>query len=109
MTTAESFAERAHRALCEVGLGGALSPRQGRIVTFQKLSAEARSIGLFDLADRLSDVAEALVLQDSLGDKPNLALANALLASFDRIEALGTELARMALLAAFGAADQEQP
>lgn len=109
MTSAEDLAEKAHRALRELALSGAIAPREGRIVAFHKLAAEARSIGLFDLADRLTDVADALVQQDSLGDKPNALLADALLASFDRIEALGTELARMALLAAFGAEDPALP
>ena len=106
MKIAESLAENAHRALEELSLAGAFGEQQSRILGFRRLAADARAIGLFDLSDKLDDVARALSLQANLGDKPNAALAEALLASYDRVQALGAELARMALLRAFGAHEE---
>jgi len=103
MTSAEDLAKKAHRAIEELALAGALDRREARVAGFRRLAADARAIGLFDLGDKLEAVARALSRQESLGDAPNPELAEALLASYDRIEALGAELARLSLLRAFGA------
>ncbi|MRG97290.1 hypothetical protein [Polyangium spumosum] len=102
---AERLARRARAAIEELAAAGALERTESRATTFRRLSADARAIGLFDLAARLEAVATALEGQAALGPRPNAALAEALLASYDRIEALSATLARSALLAAFGAED----
>jgi hypothetical protein len=106
VTSAEELAKKAHRAIEELALAGALDRREGRVAGFRRLAADARAIGLFDLGDKLEAVARALAQQESRGDTPNPELADALLASYDRIEALGAELARVSLLRAFGAEDE---
>jgi len=103
----ERLARRARAAIEELAAAGALERTEGRATTFRRLSADARAIGLFDLAARLEDVAAALETQPGLGSRPNVTLAEALLASYDRVEALSAALARGALLAAFGAEDDD--
>ena len=101
----ERLARRARAAIEELAAAGAFERTESRATSFRRLAADARSIGLFDLAARLDDVATALETQAGLGPRPNAALAEALLASYDRIEALSATLARDALLSVFGAED----
>ena len=103
----ERLARRARAAIEELAAAGALERTERRATSFRRLSADARAIGLFDLAARLEAVALALESQAGRGPRPNLALAEALLASYDRIEALSATLARSALLSAFGAGDED--
>ena len=105
---AERLARQARAAIEELAAAGALERTEHRAITFRRLAADAQAIGLFDLATRLEAVAMALGAQAGLGPRPNAALTEALLASYDRIEALSTRLARSALLAAFGADDDTE-
>ncbi|TKD07601.1 hypothetical protein [Polyangium fumosum] len=105
---AERLARQARAAIEELAAAGALERTEHRALTFRRLAADAQAIGLFDLATRLEAVALSLDAQAGLGPRPNAALAEALLASYDRIEALSTRLARSALLAAFGADDDDE-
>ncbi|MDI1446709.1 hypothetical protein [Polyangium sp. 6x1] len=104
---AERLSRLARAAIEELAAAGALERTEHRALSFRRLAADARAIGLFDLATRLEAVAAALDAQAGLGPQPNAALAEALLASYDRIEALSARLARSELLAAFGAEDDD--
>ncbi|MDC3957224.1 hypothetical protein [Polyangium jinanense] len=103
----ERLARQARAAIEELAAAGALERTEHRAISFRRLSADARSIGLFDLATRLEAVAAALEAQAGRGPRPSVALAEALLASYDRIEALSARLARGALLSSFGAEDDD--
>jgi len=98
---AERLARRARATIEEIAAAGARDKPTERATSLRRLAAEARSIGLFDLADRLEDVARWL--DDPSDDR---AFTEALLASYDRVEALSSALARRALARAFGA-DEE--
>ncbi len=103
----ERLARQARAAIEELAAAGALERTSDRATSFRRLAAEAHAIGLFDLAARLEAVATALEGQAGLGPGPNTALAEALLASYDRIEALSASLAFSALLHAFGANEDD--
>jgi hypothetical protein len=102
----QRFVREARSALLELSLAGALEGATARSAALRRLSAEARGLGLGDLGGRLSAVAAALDRQSALGRAPNAPLAEALLSASDRVEALGAELARTALVKAFGGPEE---
>jgi hypothetical protein len=106
--SAERFAREARAAIVELSTGGALARTKEHRAVFRSLSAAARGLGLMDLAGRLADVATALEGQAALGHAPNARLAEALLAAYDRVEALSAMLAGAELLRAFGADPLEE-
>jgi len=104
---AEQLARQARAAIEELAAVGASGFTTSRATTFRRLSAGARSIGLFDLAEKLEEVATRIGVGTTSVDPPSPGLADALLASYDRVEALSSALSRASLLRAFGADDDE--
>jgi len=105
---AERLAKRARAAIEALASQGSLEGASEHAATFLELAADARAIGLFELAERLATVAAALDARGATPSAPSVALADALLGSYDRVEALAAMLSRAALLRAFGA-DEDAP
>lgn len=104
----ERLAKKARAAIEALASRGSLEGASEQASVFRELAGDARAIGLFELAERLAAVAAALETRGASPGAPSAALADALLGSYDRVEALSAMLSRAALLRAFGV-DEEAP
>jgi hypothetical protein len=99
--SAERFVKDARSALAALAGTGAVSAGPGTIKVWGSLSGRARSLGLLDLSTRIDALASHLEKRGALAYEPSVAVADEILAVYDRVEALASTLAAWKVEQAF--------